>query len=126
MTRILLLLLLVVGVVAVAVLPAAPVSAQGSAPTLIEWTQNCTGTVALVAPSTGDIPTATTCWVDGTTAVYFGGPATATTTGMPVCEDAACVNGGSGIFRAPVRRGGVGCITAGGTVGIRCSGPGVK
>lgn len=92
----------------------------------VDFAFTCGTTAAVVAPpaaSEGRVFTALTCWVDGAVPVFFGGPTVTTATGLPVCEDVACVQMGSGIYRATVRRGGTGCIVTTGTVVIRCQGP---
>lgn len=83
--------------------------------------------IAAPTATTGAGSTSLSCWVDGTTPVFFGSSSTMVTTanGIPVCEDAACANGSSApaIWRSPLAKRGIfGCIVTSGTVTIRCNG----
>lgn len=108
-----------------AVIEVAELLPSATYPGLIEFTFSCGTTATAVVPASDSRQWASlTCWVDGTTPVFFGGTSVTTSTGIPVCEDAtACSNLGSGIYSTPVQRGSVGCIVSSGTVSIRCQAP---
>lgn len=139
-----LILLAFVAVVAIAVSQPAKASNGGMALTLAQSTPAAAGAWAgsydfsvicpatalgiAIAPPVATTPASTmaiSCWVDGTTPVFFGGATTVTTSlGVPVCEDAACANGASApaVWRAPMaKRSAFACIVASGTVTIRCN-----
>lgn len=67
---------------------------------------------------------ALTCWVNGTTPAFVGQVGVlSTTSGIPVCEDAACAAGGSGIVEFPLaKKGTYGCDTTGASVDLVCLG----
>lgn len=107
-----------------AVVEVASLLPSATYPGIIEFTFSCGTTATAIVPASDSRQWASlTCYVDGTTPVYFGGTSVTTSTGMPICEDAACANGGTGIYSTPVQRGSVGCIVSSGTVSIRCQGP---
>lgn len=108
-----------------AVVEVASMLPSATYPGVIEFTFSCGTTATAVVPASDSRQWASlTCWVDGTTPVFFGGTSVTTSTGIPVCEDAtACSNLGSGIYSTPVQRGSVGCIVTSGTVSIRCQAP---
>ena len=87
----------------------------------------CDTIAAVIAPTTAESDATTmaiSCWVDGTTPVFFGGASTVTTAlGIPICEDAACANGPSpALYRAPMSKRSVfGCITTAAPITIRCN-----
>lgn len=113
----------------VALVAAESAPAQAVGMDTIEFTVTCGTTVTPVVPAAdGRMFYGLTCWVDGTTPVFFGSEATTTALGLPVCEDTgtACIEQGLGIYRTSVRRGGTGCIVAATPTAIRCQGPAVK
>jgi hypothetical protein len=91
-----------------------------SYPGVDNFVVSCADAATPVVSATGKASGEVWCWVDGTTPAFFGSNAVTTSTGFPVCEDAACIEGGLGVIRLPVRRGGVSCIVTTGTVSARC------
>ena len=107
-----------------AVSVAQTVPAQVSGVGLVSWSQTCGAAAApLVPASDSRVFTSIRCWVEGTTAVYFGSTSVTTAIGFEVCEGGTCMQHHEGIWEAHVRRGGAGCITGGGNVTVRCQGP---
>ncbi len=103
-----------------------------------------TADVVVACDSDGEVITisgfastvAWSCYVAGTTAVFFGASAAAgqsgetaqtlvtTATGLGVCEGGLCANGSApAIWRSPMGRAGIfACRTSAGSVNVRCNG----
>lgn len=88
----------------------------------------CDTDIEAIAPTTTESAAGTlavTCFVEGTTAVFFGGVTTvASGVSVDICEGGACFNGSlPATYQMPLAARGVfGCRVAAGTVTIKCNG----